>query len=126
MDMNIESVKLTIKEAKKQLKLLKQAFRKETLEKVAVLLIIDNWQEKEAQKYKSMFEIIKNASNDEVKKFKPEIQKLINFIKTYQASSNSSNSQTPASQTSSSSTSTSQTSTSKTFTSQSSTSSIQK
>lgn len=123
MDMNIESVKLTIKEAKKQLKLLKQAFRKETLEKVAVLLIIDDWQEKEAQKYKSMFEIIKNASNDEVKKFKPEIQKLINFIKTYQASSNS---QTPASQTSSSPTSTSQTSTSKTFTSQSSTSSIQK
>ena len=71
-----EKLREIIRQAKKQLKAQKEAFRRKTLEDIAIALITGE----KLEKYQP---IIPAILNSDTKNLKPPIQKLVNFIKTY-------------------------------------------
>ncbi len=71
-----EKLKEIIRQAKKQLKAQKTAFRRKTLEEIAIALITGE----KLEKYQPILPAILNS---DTKNLKPPIQKLVNFIRTY-------------------------------------------
>lgn len=71
-----EKLREIIRQAKKQLKAQKVAFRRKTLEDIAIALITGE----KLEKYQPIIPVILNS---DIKNLKPPMQKLANFIKTY-------------------------------------------